>query len=84
MIVATIDWRILTATAVLLALAMVLLYRLLNRDPNIKRVRYGFFVERDHYDEEGWPEPPGAGDTKDYEVWPDADTQIKPPEEERK
>lgn len=67
-IAATVDWKIVTIAAVLLLVAMVLAYRLLNRDPDVRRTRYGLFVERDRYDDptqpQLWPQLP-ARDTHD-------------------
>lgn len=62
MIAAAIDWRVLGTGAFLVLIALVLSYRLLSRDKTVKRARYGFYVERDRYDEgEAWhvdPLPP--------------------------
>jgi hypothetical protein len=57
--IAMIDWRLLTVAGVLLLVAMVLLYRLLGRDPNVRNTRYGFFIERDRFEDEEppWPDP---------------------------
>ena len=43
------EWPVILIAAVVVALAMVLTYRLMNRDPDVRRTRYGFFVERDRY-----------------------------------
>lgn len=51
MIAAAIDWRVLGTGALLILVALVLSYRLLSRDKTVKRARYGFYVERDRYDE---------------------------------
>lgn len=50
MIAATLDWRIDLTIGVVLVVAMVLAYRILHRDPNIRRTRFGLFVERDRFD----------------------------------
>jgi hypothetical protein len=51
LIAAAIDWRVLGTGALLILVALVLSYRLLSRDKSVKRARYGFYVERDRYDE---------------------------------
>jgi hypothetical protein len=58
-IAASVDWKVISIAAVLLLVAMVLLYRLMNRDPNVHRTRYGFFVERDRFPEpiDPWRKP---------------------------
>jgi hypothetical protein len=65
-----VDFRVVVVLAVLAVIALALGYRLLNRDPTVRRTRYGFFVERDRYDEEEppedeqtppWPQPPRDG-----------------------
>jgi hypothetical protein len=69
---ATFDAPTLITTGLIIVLAMVLGYRLLNRDPSVRRTRWGIFMERDHYDEEG-------------EVWtvdpldPESETRPVPP-----
>lgn len=58
----TFDAPTLITTGIIIVIAMVLGYRLINRDPNVRRSRWGIFVERDHFDEgEVWtvdPLPP--------------------------
>ena len=56
----------LVVIGVLIGLAMILMYRLIHRDPTVSKTRWGVFVERDRYPDDdedaGWPErPPGAG-----------------------
>lgn len=71
----TVDWKVLTIIAVLILVGMVLAYRLMNRDPDVRRTRYGFFVERDRYDD---PEPPWPNVPPPVErtlpQWPDRET----------
>jgi hypothetical protein len=77
-IAATVDWKVLGIAAVLLLVAMVLLYRMMSRDPDVRRTRYGFFVERDRYDQEpGWPElhPPVE---RTLPRWPDTTAELEP------
>jgi hypothetical protein len=64
-IAATVDWKIVTIAAVLLLVAMILAYRLLNRDPDVRRTRYGLFVERDRYDDQSH-DAHNAHDTLEY------------------
>lgn len=52
MIAAAIDWRVLGTGAFLILIALVLSYRLLSRDKTVRRARYGFYVERDRYEDE--------------------------------
>ena len=52
MIASTVDWELLLAIGLLLALALILGYRLLDRDPRVRRTRYGFFVERDRFEDD--------------------------------
>jgi hypothetical protein len=81
-VAATVDWKIVGIAALLVLVAMVLAYRLLNRDPDVRSTRYGFFVERDRYtrEREGWPEfdPP---DARTLPQWPTEATTgiIDPP-----
>jgi hypothetical protein len=77
-VIASYDFRVIATVAVLFLVVVVLGYRLLNRDPNIQRTRFGFFVERDrHVDEDvgGSPWPRSLPSTLD-------DTQEIPPKEE--
>lgn len=53
MLAATFDAPTLITTGLIIVLAMVLGYRLINRDPNVRRSRWGVFVERDRFDDEG-------------------------------
>lgn len=46
------DFKNFLVVAVVVVFAMVLAYRLLNRDDRIKRTRFGFFVERNRYEDE--------------------------------
>lgn len=62
-----VDFRVVIVLAVLVVIALALGYRLLNRDPTVRRTRYGFFVERDRYDE---PDGPPA-DTPECPERPD-------------
>ena len=57
---------------------MVLAYRLMNRDPNVKRTRYGFFVERDRYEdvEPPWPDLRPPAEARTLPQWP----AVRPPE----
>jgi hypothetical protein len=69
MLGATVDWRLLLASAILFALALILAYRLFSRDPNVRRTRVGFFVERTRFeDEPPWPELDPHGETKEYKT----------------
>lgn len=87
MIAATVDWKVLTIAGVLILVAMILGYRLLNRDPDVRRARYGFFVERDRYtdDEPFWPNlPPKHEALPSTTQWPDREKTVElPPEEEK-
>jgi hypothetical protein len=77
-IAATIDWRILSIAAVLLLVAMVLLYRMMSRDPDVRRTRYGFFVERDRYREpDPWPELHLRVE-RTLPRWPDTTAELEP------
>ena len=72
------EWPIVLIAAVVVVLAMVLAYRLMNRNPDVSRTRYGFFVERDRYTEEpGWPElrPP---ERRELPTWHDKTAEIPP------
>ena len=83
MIAALVDeWPVILIAAVVVALGMVLAYRLLNRDPDVRRTRYGFFVERDRYEEEpAWPELHVPPPQRTLPNWPDRDkTAELPPE----
>jgi hypothetical protein len=63
------------------AIAMlIVLARFLLRDPNVRQTRYGWFIERDRYDEEApWPDlqPPAERTLPD---WGREDTQEKKPD----
>lgn len=66
------DWRIVLTIAVVVIIAMVLGYRLMHRDDRIWRTRYGFFAERDRYqNDDEVEEPPAAAD--ETQVWPRRD-----------
>jgi hypothetical protein len=55
----TFDAPTLVTTGIIIVIAMVLGYRLINRDPNVRRTRWGIYVERDHFDEgESWSVDP--------------------------
>jgi hypothetical protein len=75
---ATFDAPTLITTGVIIMFAMILGYRLINCDPNVRRSRWGIFVERDHFDEdETWtvdPLPPPAPPPSEAETkitWPE-------------
>ena len=62
------NFEIAAVAAVVFVIGMILAYRLIKRDPNISKSRYGFFVERDKFDD-----PPQDGDPSDEETgfnWP--------------
>jgi hypothetical protein len=73
------EWQLLLTVGLLVALALVLGYRLLHRDRDIARTRYGFFVERDRFDtdEPEWPqlEPPEHQSLPD---WTDRTAELPP------
>jgi hypothetical protein len=77
------EWQLLLTVGLLVALALVLGYRLLHRDPTIRRTRYGLFVERDRFDDEPdkWLqlEPP---EHQSLPAWQDRTAELppKPPE----
>ena len=76
----TLDWKLLLTIGVLIVLAMVLAYRLMRRDSTIARTRYGFFVERDRFEDEqpdGWPqlEPP---EHQTLPAWTDRTAELPP------
>jgi hypothetical protein len=48
----TFDAPTLVTTGIIIVIAMVLGYRLINRDPNVRRTRWGIYVERDHFEDE--------------------------------
>lgn len=81
----TFDAPTLVTTGLIIVIAMILGYRLINRDPNVRRTRWGVFVERDHFDEdegETWtvdplppptpppPLPPRPPDDDETNAWP--------------
>lgn len=79
----TFDAPTLITTGIVLTIALVLAFRLLNKDSSVRRTRWGFFVERDHYtEEEGEPElplppptpppplPPRGHDDEPTQTWP--------------
>ena len=79
MLAATFDAPTLITTGVIIVLAMVLGYRLINRDPNVRRSRWGIYVERDRFDaDEGeadplpppTPPPPLPPRPDDTQTWP--------------
>ena len=80
------DWKIVLAVTVVVVLGLVISYRLLSRDPTIRRTRYGFYIERDKFDEpEPWPSelniPPPE---RTLPNWPDRDKTAEiPPKEEK-
>ena len=86
MIIATVDWKVLTVVGVLILVAMILGSRLLSRDRDVRRTRYGFFVERDRFDqEEPWPQFPPPPETRSLPLWADQEKTVElPPEEEKK
>jgi hypothetical protein len=57
-IVAAYDWRIFAGVDVVVLIAIILAYRLMNRNPDVRKTRWGFFVERDRFKdkEEPWPD----------------------------
>jgi hypothetical protein len=63
------------------AIAMlIVLSRFLLRDPTVRRTRFGWFVERDHFDDEPpWPElqPPVE---RTLPNWRDQPTEEKKPD----
>jgi hypothetical protein len=78
------DWRLFTGVDVVVVVAIILVYRLMNRNPDVRRTRWGFFAERDRFDEEEkeppWPElPPDRPLPFDQQ-----NTLELPPEEEKK
>lgn len=62
MLAETFDAPTLITTGVVLVVALVLAFRLLNKDPAVRRTRWGFFVERDLHPED--EETPTEEDTK--------------------
>jgi hypothetical protein len=65
-ILAELDFRVILVLAVVVVIAIGLGVRLLSRDRDVRRTRYGFFVERDRYDDEPEP-PPELEDTQELE-----------------
>jgi hypothetical protein len=59
------------AGAALLALTLVLVYRIVRRDRGVRITRLGVFVERERYEDEPEPEPPP--------VWPGSDDTVDLP-----
>lgn len=64
------DFRIVATVAIVFLIAMALGYRLLNRDANVRRTRYGFFVERDRYRVDEPTDDLAEGDVEQSE-WPE-------------
>ena len=58
------DFRNFVVAAFVIVVAMVLAYRLMRRDENVRRTRYGFFIERDRFEPEGPPCEPDSPLTK--------------------
>ena len=87
------DFKNFVVVAVVLVIIVVLGYRLLNRDERIRKTRFGFFVERDRYEDEQEFVPPYYGpspktksedlssEDKDTEThrWPAPDRPYEPP-----
>jgi hypothetical protein len=74
-----VDWKLLLTAGLLIALVLVLVYRLRRKDPNVRSARYGFFVERDRFDDEpdNWLqlEPP---DHQSMPAWQDRTAELPP------
>lgn len=60
------EWPIVLMAAVLVAVAMAFAYRLMSRDPEVKRTRYGFFVERERFVEADASPDPGDAPTREW------------------
>lgn len=74
------NWPLVVSVAAVAIVAMLLLSGFLRRDPEIKRTRYGFFVEHDRYDpEEPWPNFPVPAPERTMPQWPDRDKTIEKP-----
>jgi hypothetical protein len=70
------NWELLLTIGLLVALAMVLTFRLMHRDSAVRRTRYGFFVERDRFQDdaaEEWPQQPDDLD-RTLPQWPPTET----------
>jgi hypothetical protein len=79
-----VDWKLLLTIGVLAALVIVLVYRLMRRDPNVRVARYGLFVEREKFDDQaGWPqlEPP---EHQTLPGWRDRTAELPPKDEPEK
>lgn len=48
----TLDFRNVVVIAAVALVVVVLAYRLLNRDPRIRKTRIGWFIERDRFEDE--------------------------------
>lgn len=46
-----IDFKTFAVIAASVVFLAILAYRLMRRDDNVRRTRYGFFIERDRYEE---------------------------------
>lgn len=74
------DLIVLTTFIVIVLLVLV---RFFGRDPNTKKTRFGFFIERERYDdEEPWPDlrPP---EDRPLPTWVDKTAELPPKEEEK-
>jgi hypothetical protein len=58
------DFKAFIVVAFVVVFGMVLAYRLVRRDVNVRRIRYGFFVERDRYDDDEEENPSGLPSTE--------------------
>jgi hypothetical protein len=79
-----IDWEITVSVLTIILLGMILAYRLLHRDPGVKRTRWGFYVERDRFDEDEneWPEPLHSPHTA-LPNWHETTVELPPEKEEK-
>jgi hypothetical protein len=76
--VTTVDWKLLLTIGVLAALVIVLVYRLMRRDPSVRVARYGLFVEREKFDDEpGWPQPLPP-ENRELPTWHDKTAELPP------
>lgn len=74
------NWPLVVSVAAVVIVALLLLSRFLHRDPNVRRTRYGWFVERDRFHEESsWVEFPAQAEERTL-PW----SAVVPKEEEEK
>jgi hypothetical protein len=76
---------VIAIVALVAVVAMVLLSRLIRRDPNVRSTKFGWYIEREHYEiERPWPEFPPLPE-RTIPQWPDKSTDVTdPPKEEKK